>query len=84
MYKRILSEFVSTLFFVFVFLSTNNYLAIGISLALVIFLFDVTTNPSVSIIFYLMGKLQQNELFAVIIAQILAAFTALQLIKYSK
>jgi glycerol uptake facilitator-like aquaporin len=84
MYKLLLTEFVSTLFFIFIILSTSNFLAIGASLALVVFLFNVYVNPAVSIAFYVLGKLTPPELFGVVISQILGGYGAIKLYETMK
>lgn len=84
MYKLLLTEFASTLFFIFIILSTGNFLAIGASLALVVFLFNVHVNPAVSIAFYLLGKLTAPELFAVVVSQVLGSYGALKLYETMK
>jgi glycerol uptake facilitator-like aquaporin len=84
MYKLLLSEFGSTLFFIFIVLSTGSFLAMGASLALVVFLFNVNVNPALSIAFYLLGSLTAPELFGVVVSQILGGFCAVKLYETMK
>ena len=85
MFHKYFAEFLGTCFFVFVILTTQNYLAIGAALALVIFLFKDNSaghvNPAVSIVMASLGKIHMNDLFPYILAQIFGALTALELYK---
>jgi glycerol uptake facilitator-like aquaporin len=85
MFHKYFAEFLGTCFFVFVILTTQNYLAIGASLALVIFLLkDISCgyiNPAVCVVMASLGKIHMNDLFPYILAQVFGALTALELYK---
>ncbi len=70
-----LAEFVGTFAFIFSILATGNFLAIGATLALVIYLIgDVSggnVNPAVSLTMYLKGTLSTTELAGYVVAQLL-------------
>ena len=80
-----LVEFVGTLFFVFVIISTYNPLAIGAAIAIAIYYgSDISGghfNPAVSIVMTLNGKLSKNHLLPYILAQITGAVCAFELLK---
>lgn len=85
MFHKYFAEFLGTCFFVFVILTTNNSLAIGAALALVIMLLKSVSggyaNPVVSVVMASMGQMQITDLFPYILAQIFGGLTALELYK---
>jgi aquaporin Z len=80
-----LVEFVGTLFFVFVIISTYNPLAIGAALAIAIYYGSTISgghfNPAVTIVMTLNGKLSKTQLLPYILAQITGAVCAFELLK---
>jgi aquaporin Z len=83
--QKYLAEFLGTLFFVYVILATNNPLAIGLTLTLVIFLLQKISgghvNPAVTIAMISNGKLSTNDLIPYIIAQVFGGLAALEIYK---
>ena len=67
-------EFLGTLFLVFVIIATGNYMAIGIALAIAVFLggpiSGAAYNPAVALALFSAGKLSKQDLMPYIIAQI--------------
>lgn len=80
-----LVEFVGTLFFIFVIISTYNPLAIGAALAIAIYYGSTISgghfNPAVSIVMTLNGKLPKAQLLPYILAQIMGGVCAFELLK---
>ena len=76
----LLTEYLGSFLFTLVILSTYNILYIGISYLIISFLLDGIsigyTNPVISIVQYLYGKLSLNEMFSYIFVQIFAGITA--------
>ena len=70
-----LVEFLGTMFLVFIVFATNNFLAIGLALAVGIFIGEkisgVAFNPVVAIGLYASGKLEKAKLLPYIIVEIL-------------
>jgi aquaporin Z len=83
-----LVEFLGSIFFVYVFLATGNPIAIGAALALVILLTKNISggyiNPAISIVMSSAGELSTKDLIPYCVAQILGAFTALEIYKRYK
>lgn len=83
-----LAEFLGTAFFVYIILATQNPLAIGAALALIILLQDPLSlgyaNPAVTIVMASMGKLPVNEIIPYVVAQIFGALIALEVYKRYK
>ncbi len=83
MLNKYLVEFLGTFFFLFLIIYTGNFIAIGIALALVIYLGGKISggnfNPAVSIMMAFAGKLPMNDLAGYISAQILGGLAALGL-----
>lgn len=83
--NKYLVEFLGTLFFIYTIITTNNAVAIGLALMLVILLGGQISggnfNPAVSIIMATMGKLPTHELMPYIVAQIAGGLVALELYK---
>ena len=78
-----LTEFLGTLFFVYVILASGNPLAIAAAFLLTILIIGPITgghiNPAVSISMVQAGKLPQNELLPYIASQIAGGLAALQI-----
>lgn len=81
-------EFLGTIFFVYVILATNNPLAIGAALALVLLLIGNISggyvNPAVTIALASAGKLPNNEVFPFILLQVFGGLIALEIYKRYK
>ena len=83
--NKYIVEFLGTMFLAFVIFSTNNYLAIGVALA-VISLIGIPIsggafNPAVAIAFVGAGKIAGNEIIPYIVAEVAGALAAFQLAK---
>lgn len=85
MINKYLVEFFGTLFFLYVIIATNNAIAIGAALALVIYLGGKISggnyNPAVSVMMVLAGKLPKEQLVGYILAQLAGGIAALELYK---
>ena len=85
MINKYLVEFLGTLFFIYVIIATNNAIAIGAALALVIYLGGKISggnyNPAVSVMMVLAGKLPKEQLVGYILAQLSGGIAALELYK---
>lgn len=73
--RKYMVEFLGTLFLVFVIIATTgNYMAIGLALAIAVFLggpiSGAAYNPAVALALYSAGKLSKLDLMPYIIAQI--------------
>ena len=72
-----LVEFLGTMFLVYIILATNNFLLIGLALALNVFLGGQISggafNPAVAFALYTSGKLDKSKLLPYIIVEILGA-----------
>ena len=83
--QKYIVEFLGTLFLMFVILYTENYLAIGITLAILVFLVGPISgaafNPAVTIAFLLSKQLSINDVLPYIIAQIAGAVSAVYIVK---
>lgn len=81
-------EFLGTIFFVYVILATNNPLAIGAALALVLLLIGNISggfmNPAVTIALASAGKFPINEVFPFILLQVFGGLIALEIYKRYK
>tara|TARA_B000000557_G_C20807429_1_gene458373 strand:+ start:1805 stop:2074 length:270 start_codon:yes stop_codon:yes gene_type:complete len=88
MLNKLLVEFLGTMVFLYVIITVNNPIAIGLALTLVIMLGGKVSgghfNPAVSIMKYLNGNLSKNDLPLYILSQILGGVMALQLFKKVK
>lgn len=83
-----LAEFLGTLFFVYIIISTGNPLAIGAALALVILVTSSISgghiNPAVTIAMASAGKINIEEIVPYVLAQVFGGLTALQIYKRMK
>jgi aquaporin Z len=72
--RKYMVEFLGTLFLVFVIFATGNYIAIGLALAIAVFLGGPISggayNPAVALALFSAGKLSKMDLMPYIIAQI--------------
>ena len=80
--SKYLAEFIGTFLLMLVIFVTNNYLAIGATLALIFLVIGkisgAAVNPAVAIGYYAMGKISKNMLIPYIIAEILGALVAFE------
>ena len=78
--NKYLVEFLGTMLITFVMFATGNWLAIGSTLAVAIFLGGYIStaayNPAVAISLYAAGKLPESDLIPYIIVEILGALGA--------
>jgi glycerol uptake facilitator-like aquaporin len=83
--QKYLIEFLGTLFLMYVILLTQNWLAIGVGLAIPVLLGGSISggafNPAVAISLYAAGKIPKTDLMPYIIVEILGALTAFYLYK---
>ena len=88
MIKKLLAEFLGTMFFLYVILATGDAVAIGLALMAVIFILGKTSgghfNPAVSVMLAAAGKVSMKDLAPYIIAQIAGGLAALELYKRVK
>lgn len=81
--KAVLVEFIGTFVFLYVILATGNFLAIGATLALCIFLGGKYSggnfNPAVTVMMVAAKKQRMDTLFPYIVAQVLGGLAALAL-----
>ena len=88
MFLSILTEFIGTFVFLTVILKTNDALAIGLTLAGVIYFGGKVSggnyNPAVSYMMYLNKKLDLSKFLLYILAQIVGASSALLFHNYTK
>ena len=83
--KKYIVEFLGTLFLMFIILYTGNYLAIGIALAIIVFLGGAISggafNPAVTLGLYISKKISINDVMPYIIAEVAGAILAVYLVK---
>lgn len=83
-----LASFIATTIFIFVCIATENAIAIGATLSLVIILFsalgDGGVNPAITITQASMGKIPVNDVLPFIMVQVLGGLVAAQLFKRVK
>lgn len=88
MFKKLLVEFLGTLFFLYVILATGSPIAIGAALAIAILVGGAISggnfNPAVSIMMAMAGKLSMSDVLPYIVAQVAGGLVALQLHKSIK
>ena len=80
MMNKLLVEFLGTVLLVFVVLATGHWAAIGLALAVAVFLGGSISggayNPAVALALYMKKSLSANDLVMYIIAQMLGAAVA--------
>lgn len=85
MMKAVLVEFVGTIFFLYVILATGNFAAIGLALAVAIYLGGKISggnfNPAVTVMMVVAKKQKTDTLLPYIAAQIAGGLVAFQLYK---
>ena len=81
----LLAEFLGSLFFMYVVLSTGNPLAIGATLALVLLLTYKFSgggvNPAITITLSAAGKIPPHDIIPLCVVQILGGLVALEIYK---
>ena len=86
--KKLLAEFLGTMFFLYVILATGDAVAIGLALMAAIFILGKTSgghfNPAVSVMLAAGGKMSMKDLAPYIVAQIAGGLAALELYKRVK
>lgn len=87
-FQSYLASFIATTIFIFVCIATENPLAIGATLSLVIILFSNLTdggvNASLTIAQSSMGKIPINDVLPFIFVQVMGGLVAVQLFKRVK
>ena len=85
MMNKLVSEFLGTMFFLYVILATGSAIPIGIALAVVILIFGKVSgghfNPAVSVMMSAAGKLPVQELLPYVVAQVAGGLVAFELYK---
>lgn len=77
-----LAEFLCTTFFSFIIFSTKNFLAIGLTLAILIYINTRGAyNPGIAFMLYNTGKLSQMDLIIYVILEILGFYTGYEIYK---
>ncbi len=88
MMNKLLVEFLGTLLLVFVVLATGHWAAIGLALAVAVFLGGSISggayNPAVALSLYMKKSLSANDLAMYIVAQLLGAIAAFYLYQNTK
>lgn len=86
--EKLLVEFLGTILLVYVVLSTGHWVAIGLALAVAVFLGGKISggafNPAVALSFYMKKSINMNDLVMYIIAQLLGAVVAFYLYQNTK
>ena len=88
MIKKLLAEFLGTMFFLYVILATGDAVAIGLALTVAIMLIGKHSgghfNPAVSVMLAMAGKHSMKDLAPYVVAQVLGGLAALELYKRFK
>ena len=88
MLKKLLAEFLGTMFFLYVILATGDAVAIGLGLTVAIMVIGKHSgghfNPAVSVMLAMAGKHSMKELAPYVVAQVLGGLAALELYKRFK
>jgi glycerol uptake facilitator-like aquaporin len=86
--NKYVAEFLGTLFFLYVVLTTGQALAIGLALTVAIMVGGKVSgghfNPAVSVMMAAAGKLPKRDLLSYVLAQVAGGLTALELSKRVK
>ena len=86
--QKYLIEFAGTALLIYVYLATDNPLAIGGALALALLatrnVSNAGFNPAAAIAFSAMGRIPPNEMFLFCVAQLLGGLVAFQVFKRYK
>jgi aquaporin Z len=84
MLNKYLVEFLGTVFFLYVIIATGNAIAIGAALAVAIMLGGHISNPAVSVMMAVAGKITMADALPYILAQVAGGLVALELHKRIK
>jgi len=80
------TEILGTFILVYVVFKTGNYLAIGATLAVLVFLtinFSLSCfNPAITIALYYNKKINMNRLLVILVAEILGGLLTIPFLKY--
>ena len=77
-----LAEFLCTVIFAIVVFSTTNYLAIGLTLAFIIYINSKGVyNPAIALVLYNTGKINQIDLIIYVILEIIGFYTGYEIYK---
>lgn len=83
--NKYLVEFLGTMLLVVMIFATGNYLAVGATLALIVFLGEPISgaayNPAVTFALYNSGQLGKEDIIPYIVVQILGALAAYEVYK---
>lgn len=83
--NKYIVEFLGTMLLVTVIIATGNYLAVGATLALIVFLgapiSGASYNPAVTFALYNSGQLQKEDIIPYTVVQILGALAAYEVYK---
>ena len=78
-------EFLGTMFLSFVVFSTGNYLAIGLALAIGVFLGGTISggafNPAITIALFMENKINKNDVIPYVVVQILGSIFGFELVQ---
>jgi glycerol uptake facilitator-like aquaporin len=87
-FEKYLVEFTGTLLFVYVVLTTQNPIAIGAVLALILLLSTKISigymNPAITIVMSSLGKIHPSEVLPYCLAQVLGGLVAIEIYKKCK
>jgi glycerol uptake facilitator-like aquaporin len=87
MFENYLVEFFGTLLFVFVFVATQNTIAIGATLAFILLMASKSSggyNPAVTIALASCGKMPIKDVLPHCLSQVLGGLSAIQIFKRFK
>ena len=88
MIKKLLAEFLGTMFFLYVILATGDAVAIGLALTVAIMVIGKHSgghfNPAVSLMMLVKGKLNTHDGMLYVLSQVLGGMLALALYKQFK
>ena len=77
-----LAEFLCTIVFAFIVFSTKHYLAIGLTLALLIYINSKGAyNPGIAFMLYNTGKINQMDLIMYVILELLGFYIGYEIYK---
>ena len=83
--NKYIIEFLGTLFIVFVFLATGNWLAIGAALSVTFLLGAAISggafNPAIALVLMAGGKISTKEIIPYIVAEIAGALVGFELVR---
>ena len=87
-FNKYLVEYIGTTFFLYIIITTGNWMLIGLALAIVVLIGGSISggmyNPAVTGMMIMAGKMKGVDVVPYVIAQLLGAITAFQLSKIFK